>query len=43
MCNIVVNPQDISMMQDTRYTIPTHVAEEDATTGMKQICMKITK
>ena len=41
MFNIVVNPQDISMIQDTRYTNPTPVTEEDATTGMKQICKKL--
>ena len=41
MFNIVVNPHDISMMQDTRYTNPTPATEEDATTGMKQICKKL--
>ena len=43
MFNIVVNPQDISMIQDTRYTNPTPATAEDATTGMKQISKKITK
>ena len=41
MFNIVVNPQDISMMQDTRYTNPAPAAEEDTTTGMKQISKKL--
>ena len=39
MFNIVVNPQDISMMQDIQ--TPTPVTEKDATTGMKQICKKL--
>ena len=41
MFNIVVNPQDISMMKDTRYTNPTPATEGDATKGMKKICKKL--
>ena len=41
MFSIVVNPQDISMMQDKRSTNPTPATEEDATRGMKQICKKL--
>ena len=41
MFNVVVNPQGIYTIQNTISTNPIPVMEEDATTGMTNICKNL--